>query len=63
MRRHMDWVPFYVTQIQSNGTCRPVAFASRALTSTEVKYAQIEKESLGIVNAFVTTLLVSHFTC
>ena len=37
-----------LTQIQSNGTCRPVAFASRALPSTEVKYAQIEKESLAL---------------
>ena len=35
-----------LTQIQSNGTCRPLAFASRALTSTE--YAQIEKESLAL---------------
>ena len=31
-------------QKQSNGTRRPVAYASRAMTSTEQRYAQIEKE-------------------
>ena len=30
---------------------RPVAFASRALTTTEVRYAQIEKELLSVVFA------------
>ena len=36
-----------LTQIQSDGTSRPVAYASRALTFTE-RYAQIEKESLAV---------------
>ena len=37
-----------LSQIQSDGTCRPVAYASRALTCAEERYAQIEKESLAI---------------
>ena len=37
-----------LTQIQSDGTHRPVAYASQILTSTEEHYAQIEKESLAI---------------
>ena len=37
-----------LTQIQSDGASRPVAYASRALTPTEERYAQIEKESLAI---------------
>ena len=35
-------------QKQVNGEKRPVAFASRAMTPTEQRYAQIEKEALAI---------------
>ena len=35
-------------QQQTNGEVRPVAYISRALTETEQRYAQIEKEALGV---------------
>ena len=35
-------------QLQDDGVWRPVAYASRAMSPTEQRYAQIEKEVLGI---------------
>ena len=38
-----------LSHLMPDGSERPVAFASRSLTKTEPKYAQIDKEALSIV--------------
>ena len=51
-------------QEQSDGSYRPVMYASRSLTEVERRYAQFEKEALGIVWAvehFHLYLLGVHF--
>ena len=35
-------------QLHSTGELKPVAYASRSMTDTECRYAQIEKEALLI---------------
>ena len=45
-----------VLRQRTNGTLRPVAYASRAMTPTEQRYSQIEKEAL------MTTWYLERFT-
>ena len=54
-----------VSQVQDDGTKRPVAYASRSMMSTEQRYAQIEKEALATMWAcekFADYILGKDFT-
>ena len=52
-------------QYDRNGKLQPIAYASRILNKTEQKYAQIERELLGLVfgvTKFRLYVLGRHFT-
>ena len=54
-----------VFQVQDDGTKKPVAYASRSMTSTEQRYTQIEKEALATAWAcekFADYILGKDFT-
>ena len=54
-----------ISHIMPNGSERPIAYASRTLSSTEKKYAQVEKEALSLifgVKRFHQFLYGKHFT-
>ena len=53
-----------ITQVQENGVRRPVAYTSRAMTPTEQRYAQIEREALALTWAckrFSDLIIGKHF--
>lgn len=38
-----------LSQVDDNGSEKPVAFASRTLTSAEKRYSQLDKEALAVL--------------
>ena len=63
MHHLMAWVLYYYKK--HGKEWRPVAYASRAMTETETRYAQIEKEALAITWAcekFSTYILGKHIS-
>lgn len=54
-----------LSHTMTNGSERPIAFASRSLTASEHKYAQIDREGLSLVwgvKKFNQYLYGKHFT-
>ena len=51
-----------LSHVGPEGEEKPIAFASRTLTATEARYAQIEKEALGIVFGVQKFLYGRRFT-
>ena len=50
-----------LSQLQDDGSRRPVSYASRSLTETEKRYAVIEKEALAVTWACKSYLLVVDY--
>jgi hypothetical protein len=50
-----------VLQKQDNGAFKPVSFASRAFTPTEVRYSVLEKEALNVVTGAELPVRVQRF--